>query len=85
MLHACPPCHTASLTGQDGKQVLPEALEVLEAAVLGLADAEVAARACSCIEEVLAGSDDYTRKTLFVRWYMRMAAMCASMPDHVRT
>ena len=64
--------------------MLVDALEVLETAVVGLTDADVAARACTCIEEVLAGSDDYTRKTLFVRWYMRMAATCASMPDQVR-
>lgn len=56
--------------------MLPEALGVLEAAVLGL-PAEAAVDACTCIEEVLASTDDYTRKTLFVRWYMRLAAACA--------
>ena len=58
------------------QKVLPEALEVLEAAVLAVPGG-VAVDACSCIEEVLASTDDYTRKTLFVRWYMRLAAACA--------
>jgi hypothetical protein len=57
-------------------QVLVEALNVLEAAVLEL-PAEAAVDACTCIEEVLASTDDYTRKTVFVRWYMRLAAACA--------
>ena len=57
-------------------KVLPEALDLLEAAVRAV-PREVAVDACSCIEEVLASTDDYTRKSLFVRWYMRLAAACA--------
>ncbi len=40
-------------------------------------DADVAIEACSNIQQVLAGSDDYTRKILLVRWYMQLAAACS--------
>ena len=54
-------------------QALPDALQALEDAVLSC-DADVAIEACSSIQQVLAGSDDYTRKILLVRWYMQLAA-----------
>jgi hypothetical protein len=57
-------------------QVLPDALQALEDAVLGC-DKDVAVEACSSIQQVLAGSDDYTRKILLVRWYMQLAAACS--------
>lgn len=58
-------------------QVLPDALQELEDAVLSC-DADVAIEACSSIQQVLAGSDDYTRKILLVRWYMQLAAACST-------
>lgn len=57
-------------------QALPDALQALEDAVLSC-DADVAVEACSSIQQVLAGSDDYTRKILLVRWYMQLAAACS--------
>ena len=35
----------------------------------------IALEACSCIVDILSSSDDYTRKVLLVRWYMRLADM----------
>lgn len=57
-------------------QVLPDALQALEEAVLSC-DADVAVEACSSIQQVLGGSDDYTRKILLVRWYMQLASACS--------
>lgn len=50
---------------EDGPLMLEE--------VVAACDRTVALQACSCIVEILSGSDDYTRKVILVRWYMRLA------------
>jgi hypothetical protein len=57
------------------EQVLPDALQSLEKVVTSC-EKDVALEACSCIQEVLASSDDYARKILFVRWYTKLASAC---------
>ena len=53
-------------------QALEDGLLLLEE-VVNACEQHVAFQACSCIVEILSGSDDYTRKVTLVRWYMRLA------------
>jgi len=53
-------------------QALEDGLLLLEEVVKSC-EQGVALQACSCIVEIMYGSDDYTRKVILVRWYMRLA------------
>lgn len=53
-------------------QALEDGLLLLEE-VVRVCEQHVALQACSCIVDILSGSDDYTRKVTLVRWYMRLA------------
>ncbi len=55
-------------------QALQDGLLLLEEVVKSC-EQGIALEACSCMVDILSGSDDYTRKVLLVRWYMRLADM----------
>ena len=58
-------------------QVLPDALSAAAAMVLAAPPAHARA-ACDLFAEALAGSDDYARKGVLVRWYQALAARVAA-------
>ena len=60
-------------------QFLPEALEMLQKAVLSCPDPSVQLSACDCVNEVLVTSDDYTRKVNCAQWYQQLAARCTKL------
>ena len=60
-------------------QFLPEALQMLQKAVLNCPDTSMQLSACDCIHEVLVTSDDYTRKVKCAQWYQQLAASCAEL------
>lgn len=59
----------------DGLQALPDVMGIAEQCLLSSMPA-VRGELCSAMLQILAGSDDYTRKVACAQWYQRVAARC---------
>ena len=60
-------------------QFLSDSLDVVQGVVLDCNHLESQSASCTCIYEVLATSDDYTRKVRCAHWYQGLASRCGAL------